>query len=117
MIIVRRYPDDRFAMFAGYGQRLEIIGQEGTAQGGDLFGMDQLARFQTADVDHRQLGRKAVINGYAAVERHQPVIPQPHGVSDAIALRWIIAKQGRSEEHTSELQSLMRISYAVFCLK
>src|SRR3546814_1781318 len=27
--------------------------------------------------------------------------------------RW----SGRSEEHTSELQSLMRISYAVFCLK
>src|SRR3546814_3681647 len=28
-----------------------------------------------------------------------------------------IADTGRSEEHTSELQSLMRISYAVFCLK
>src|SRR3546814_4610607 len=27
------------------------------------------------------------------------------------------ARQHRSEEHTSELQSLMRISYAVFCLK
>src|SRR3546814_6935987 len=27
------------------------------------------------------------------------------------------ATAGRSEEHTSELQSLMRISYAVFCLK
>src|SRR3546814_5500984 len=27
------------------------------------------------------------------------------------------ALEGRSEEHTSELQSLMRISYAVFCLK
>src|SRR3546814_2105721 len=27
---------------------------------------------------------------------------------------WVLA---RSEEHTSELQSLMRISYAVFCLK
>src|SRR3546814_4869499 len=26
-------------------------------------------------------------------------------------------KKSRSEEHTSELQSLMRISYAVFCLK
>src|SRR3546814_7924387 len=26
-------------------------------------------------------------------------------------------KRARSEEHTSELQSLMRISYAVFCLK
>src|SRR3546814_3996890 len=33
---------------------------------------------------------------------------------------WSIIKQRnlkRSEEHTSELQSLMRISYAVFCLK
>src|SRR3546814_3717827 len=28
-----------------------------------------------------------------------------------------IAGRARSEEHTSELQSLMRISYAVFCLK
>src|SRR3546814_2640184 len=28
-----------------------------------------------------------------------------------------LARVGRSEEHTSELQSLMRISYAVFCLK
>src|SRR3546814_1637469 len=28
-----------------------------------------------------------------------------------------VAARGRSEEHTSELQSLMRISYAVFCLK
>src|SRR3546814_10373708 len=29
----------------------------------------------------------------------------------------LVGYQGRSEEHTSELQSLMRISYAVFCLK
>src|SRR3546814_5717080 len=28
-----------------------------------------------------------------------------------------LAQYARSEEHTSELQSLMRISYAVFCLK
>src|SRR3546814_10781259 len=33
--------------------------------------------------------------------------------------RWVNGGNisGRSEEHTSELQSLMRISYAVFCLK
>src|SRR3546814_1348104 len=31
--------------------------------------------------------------------------------------RHILADVARSEEHTSELQSLMRISYAVFCLK
>src|SRR3546814_2474200 len=35
-----------------------------------------------------------------------------HDVGDRI-LKFV----GRSEEHTSELQSLMRISYAVFCLK
>src|SRR3546814_6458820 len=36
------------------------------------------------------------------------------GVADVDAL---LLRPGRSEEHTSELQSLMRISYAVFCLK
>src|SRR3546814_5921544 len=34
-----------------------------------------------------------------------------------VCSRVIVAKLGRSEEHTSELQSLMRNSYAVFCLK
>src|SRR3546814_7898787 len=33
------------------------------------------------------------------------------------AFEGAVALVGRSEEHTSELQSLMRISYAVFCLK
>src|SRR3546814_1085643 len=35
----------------------------------------------------------------------------------AESLAWIAVFAIRSEEHTSELQSLMRISYAVFCLK
>src|SRR3546814_1626382 len=46
--------------------------------------------------------------------------PQP----DRLAWRLLLSGDGhdhplgrRSEEHTSELQSLMRISYAVFCLK
>src|SRR3546814_9829587 len=34
-----------------------------------------------------------------------------------LRLRVLGERAGRSEEHTSELQSLMRISYAVFCLK
>src|SRR3546814_9563494 len=34
----------------------------------------------------------------------------------SLAMPWA-PSSGRSEEHTSELQSLMRISYAVFCLK
>src|SRR3546814_8194430 len=32
-------------------------------------------------------------------------------------IAWMTTLVRRSEEHTSELQSLMRISYAVFCLK
>src|SRR3546814_2166516 len=56
---------------------------------------------------------------------------QPHCAADRIAARGIAQQRierraryrrgrpgsRRSEEHTSELQSLMRISYAVFCLK
>src|SRR3546814_6190202 len=34
-----------------------------------------------------------------------------------VGMAWHALAGGRSEEHTSELQSLMRISYAVFCLK
>src|SRR3546814_2801401 len=49
----------------------------------------------------------------------------PPQISESRALRHLATKIGtprfwiwtRSEEHTSELQSLMRISYAVFCLK
>src|SRR3546814_2300118 len=36
---------------------------------------------------------------------------------DHADLAWLFREISRSEEHTSELQSLMRISYAVFCLK
>src|SRR3546814_1160382 len=37
-----------------------------------------------------------------------------YGIEDYLEIKYLCI---RSEEHTSELQSLMRISYAVFCLK
>src|SRR3546814_2702493 len=40
-----------------------------------------------------------------------------HGEIEQIAQQLVDQIRVRSEEHTSELQSLMRISYAVFCLK
>src|SRR3546814_1588441 len=57
--------------------------------------------------------------------RHSPGVyaPSPsHRSADATDARRQRAEEAgtgwcRSEEHTSELQSLMRISYAVFCLK
>src|SRR3546814_2282070 len=39
------------------------------------------------------------------------------GFSRAVQFPFLLLTLIRSEEHTSELQSLMRISYAVFCLK
>src|SRR3546814_6457716 len=59
-----------------------------------------------------------------------PIEPQPFSAAGAVPVRprwqgprgsaaaWCLYDwANRSEEHTSELQSLMRISYAVFCLK
>src|SRR3546814_10027662 len=40
-----------------------------------------------------------------------------YGVARAIIIKAVAPLRTRSEEHTSELQSLMRTSYAVFCLK
>src|SRR3546814_4032232 len=51
------------------------------------------------------------------------VLPRSSSSSSPLApparrpMRFCAGRSTRSEEHTSELQSLMRISYAVFCLK
>src|SRR3546814_3423158 len=65
--------------------------------------------------------------GHALLLEHAGVLvqgqePQPRHHLAAVAGHLGFAASGighpaRSEEHTSELQSLMRISYAVFCLK
>src|SRR3546814_9109639 len=49
---------------------------------------------------------------------HAPVVAHAEGehAGDVVA-GFLVAAGLRSEEHTSELQSLMRTSYAVFCLK
>src|SRR3546814_5231946 len=66
---------------------------------------------------------RGVVAGH---EVRLPPVPPEHGaelvVADAVEDRRVgdlvaVQVQDRSEEHTSELQSLMRISYAVFCLK
>src|SRR3546814_4507704 len=46
-----------------------------------------------------------------------PVVRGNAGLSGAARGAMVHRRGHRSEEHTSELQSLMRISYAVFCLK
>src|SRR3546814_4230199 len=53
----------------------------------------------------------------ARVIAHTPVIGGGESTSVKFDVSKLAAGENRSEEHTSELQSLMRISYAVFCLK
>src|SRR3546814_10468567 len=61
---------------------------------------------RSSDVDRLEIGRLPTPGARAVAARRNP-LPVDRG--DDLAVR--------SEEHTSELQSLMRISYAVFCLK
>src|SRR3546814_4892865 len=46
-----------------------------------------------------------------------PQVSEQFGTIINIVVNLVVLAYARSEEHTSELQSLMRISYAVFCLK
>src|SRR3546814_9495709 len=65
-----------------------------------------------AQVFHQTVAERAV--------ELQPVAVRPHAAMAQQVARVLVREQilaGRTEEHTSELQSLMRISYAVFCSK
>src|SRR3546814_6866950 len=59
---------------------------------------------------HLATGARVVVCGTAAIEMVAVAVRKDHRLDRPLA-------RLRSEEHTSELQSLMRISYAVFCLK
>src|SRR3546814_2185973 len=83
--------DDAIAEEAGSGLVLAVAGQFVEAREAD------------------QLGDLGV-----GVEPGQLIVPGGEGIEN---LAIVDALGERSEEHTSELQSLMRISYAVFCLK
>src|SRR3546814_1877869 len=81
-----------------------LVGVEQQAEHGRLHLLHPPARGHRAgrvDAEEHQVGLAALADGDPQVVLAQQ---QP-------------ARGARSEEHTSELQSLMRISYAVFCLK
>src|SRR3546814_2134149 len=82
---------DNLALFVG----------EFAAIGGDVAGVEDQHAAGADPLPHRRLERAVALVGELA-----------------LAASFDLAVHGlRSEEHTSELQSLMRISYAVFCLK
>src|SRR3546814_10322281 len=89
---------DALPILAGGGERRGEDQRQGGGKGG------QTDRRGTEDRHGKAPGQ--IKEGRAA----------PSGATGRL-LRLAIGAEHRSEEHTSELQSLMRISYAVFCLK
>src|SRR3546814_1883683 len=93
------------------------------------------SRSEPADIFYTHPGEIFVVRNVAALVPPFETTPGRHGVSAALefAVQFLKVEEivvmghgmcggchaalHRSEEHTSELQSLMRISYAVFCLK
>src|SRR3546814_3828215 len=70
------------------------------------------------DRDGEALARAATPGGDGHLIRSLVQMDAPdHMKYRLLTQGWFMPKNLRSEEHTSELQSLMRISYAVFCLK
>src|SRR3546814_9142412 len=65
--------------------------------------LELLARYRDGAEERRDGSPNDVLIGHSLEERFVLVV--------------VVRLMNRSEEHTSELQSLMRISYAVFCLK
>src|SRR3546814_4458884 len=104
----------------GLGRReareTRLAAQGGGVAGDDqstLAGGDHRRRRQTREMQHRH----RVDFKIALEDIGIDLAECPERAPNGILYDHFGCPEGRSEEHTSELQSLMRSSYAVFCLK
>src|SRR3546814_10458353 len=88
--------------------RSEAAGARGDDEGA-VFGFDRPGERRL----QAEGGGEAVVDRRQAGQRVRDVVRD----GGAAVVDGNAGQRRRSEEHTSELQSLMRISYAVFCLK
>src|SRR3546814_5950264 len=83
---------------------------------------DQNHVLETTKIAHPFISDQEVVaNDYSLKDHRLALITGSNMAGKSTFLRTVginaVLAYARSEEHTSELQSLMRISYAVFCLK
>src|SRR3546814_8581527 len=82
----------------------------------------EIVRWAAQGLSNKQIGQRLGISP-ETVKTHLHHVFDREGISGRIAVLAAYRRatggrrRERSEEHTSELQSLMRISYAVFCCK
>src|SRR3546814_62402 len=99
--------------FQGQVDGLDQAFQTLTDSGSDLVLINDVDHLVTIAQQQLQLGGN-VANAVISLETAQAQLARANRPGLASLQQTL---NGRSEEHTSELQSLMRISYAVFCLK
>src|SRR3546814_10093139 len=101
--------------FTGYLTQLALVGDDGLAASA---AMTELLLLHCPPCSDEFLGQNLVFLGTYSAVPYVLMSKQPIGAPPALQGRPIYAPGSlSSEEHTSELQSLMRTSYAVFCLK
>src|SRR3546814_6611108 len=112
MLLVFFFNDPATTMIYTYGHTLSLH---------DALPID-VGKVQRHDVQEGSIGARQIDLHGGVIERGDPF--QFLGVAGRGGVEALDGAEeagagalGRSEEHTSELQSLMRISYAVFCLK
>src|SRR3546814_9521984 len=83
---------------------------------GDLHALEAVGKDLGDEAGREVAGAEARV-GHHRRQEGDVVVDATDAVGVERRLHGVDRLQPRSEEHTSELQSLMRISYAVFCLK
>src|SRR3546814_10174899 len=86
----------------------------------DVCSSDLMPKFENGDLSAVASAAERVADYFAPlIADGYDIVPLTTSCSLMLKFEWPLLNSAndRSEEHTSELQSLMRISYAVFCLK
>src|SRR3546814_9640360 len=111
-----RFPDTTLFRSLDFGARIDTVDGDAVDRAVAAMALAPLAEVPVAMLSTGQRKRAAMARVIAS---GAPIwlLDEPANGMDAAAAARLVAAIARSEEHTSELQSLMRISYAVFRLE